>query len=638
MSTGQEIVFESEEHFELYCQLFPEHKTSARLASTLLLSQSLVRPEPQEKRTQLLAELLSDEEKEDAEKYLSTLEQLRLSLIVSHEQVDFCFSLLYPTPLNNRLQQLLHLYLDSTLKWDLAQCYWDAIGGIKEKKIEASNPNRLFVKAKSSTFLFAEWAEAHTHIQEHSSRPIEFWELPGENLLDMSETCPTLIGSAAHILSELSSRVAKEQNSSTTQLISFGGAPHALLYLESRLEHLKVPFKSLFSPTTKKDSTPRVLIYPFQSIPHFNRFHYWSYIDDSFFAAKEKLFLTETQLFTLLNGGFSIPRITTDRLYLKNMLNHAQEIQSKFFITDQVPSHDFAKLHSLNLAPERKVIIPNLKIPPKKLRLSATQLESFTVCPTQYLVRHRLKLRPILPLEDRYSLIFGSAVHAALEAHFQSKGKTLEELFRESLASNSDELTEGSPLYTMMLEQFQQVATHFVTLEQQLKKQFNFSKNIGLEKSFEMEIEHFSFNGKIDRIIEREDSSQLLIDYKTGTVDFSPNHIEAGDHYQALLYLLSLRAKGGEAIAGVIFYDLKKGELRRGLLNETYCSKELKQALTRGHVLKSEDFESLLLTGKEHLLRVLTTIESGEFFPTPSPLACERCEAATFCRQGVNYV
>ena len=638
MSTGQEIVFESDEHFELYCNLFPENKTTARLASTLLLSQNSVRTENQENRVQLLAEFLTDEEKKDAEKYLSTLEQLRLSLIVSHEQVDFCFSLLYPTPKNNRIKQLLHFYLDSALKWDLAQCYWDALGKLKEKQLEASNSERIFVKAKSSTFLFSEWAEAHTYLQVSSPRPIEFWELTGDSPDPVFEEQPSLVGSAATILSELSNRVAKEVSPTTTQLIAFGGAPHALLYLESRFKHLKIPFRTISSQSHKNTTLPPVLIYPFQSIPFYNRFTFWSYVDESFFASKEKLFLTEPELFTLMNGGFSIPRITTDRLYLKTMLGHVQQPGFRFFLSDQAPDHEFSQLKSLNIGSDIQKTIPDLKLASKKLRLSATQLENYKVCPTQYLVRHRLKLRQILPLEDRYSLVFGSAVHAALETFFQGTGDSFEELFRKSLESISNELTEGSPLYTIMLEQFHQVAHHFVSLEKELKQQFRFTRNIGLEKPFEMQIENFLFNGKIDRIIEREDNSQLLIDYKTGTVDFTPNHIESGDHYQALLYLLSLKLKGETAVAGVLFYDLKRGELKRGILNEDFCPKEVKQSLTRGHVLKSEQFESLLAKGKENLLRISAAIENGEFSPTPSPLACERCEAQTFCRQGVNYV
>lgn len=638
MSTQREIVFESEEHFELYCNLFPENKASARLASTLLLSQTSVRTETENKRLQLLNNFLTEEEKKDSEKYLATLEQLRLSLIVSHDQVDFCFSLLYPTPKNNRIQQLLHLYLDSPLKWDLAQCYWDALGKLKEKQLEASNSERIFVRAKSSTFLFSEWAQAHTYLQNSSTSPIEFWQLPGETPKNSLENYPTLVGHAAPILTELSNRVAQGLNPSTTQLIAFGGAPHALLYLESRLKHLKVPFESLFSHSKNSISSPPIIIYPVQSVPFYNRFAYWSYIDESFFASKEKLFLTEPELFTLMNGGFSIPRIATDRLYLKSMLGHLQQPNFRLFMSDQAPTHELTNLETINIAPESRKNIPNLKLAPKKLRLSATQLENYTVCPTQYLVRHRLKLRQILPLEERYSLIFGSAVHAALEAYFQSNGKTLEELFRSSLSAASSEISEGTPLDTMMTEQFRQVAHHFIDLEQELKQNLKFSRNIGLEKPFEIQIEKFLFNGKIDRIIERDDSSQLLIDYKTGTVDFSPNHIESGDNYQALLYLLSLKVKEETPIAGVLFYDLKRGELRRGILNETFCSKELKQSLTRGHVLKPEAFDDLLAKGRENLLKISAAIENGDFAPTPTTLACERCESPTFCRQGVNYV
>ena len=102
-----------------------------------------------------------------------------------------------------------------------------------------------------------------------------------------------------------------------------------------------------------------------------------------------------------------------------------------------------------------------------------------------------------------------------------------------------------------------------------------------------MDIEGFQFSGKMDRITQRNDGSLLLIDYKTGRVTFSPNHIILSKHFQALLYFISLKTIDHAPCSGVLFYDLKEGELRRGLFREDLISKELKQKLTqigRAHV------------------------------------------------------
>jgi ATP-dependent helicase/DNAse subunit B len=270
--------------------------------------------------------------------------------------------------------------------------------------------------------------------------------------------------------------------------------------------------------------------------------------------------------------------------------------------------------------------------------LSATQLDSYATCPGQYLVRHRLKLRPIQSLEERFALIFGTAVHLSLERYFKTHPNDLTTLFKEALESLYPEIQKERSIYFMMSRQFQEVARHFVVLEEQLKSQFNFKDNQSLEKGFETEMGGYFYSGKIDRIIEREEGSLLLIDYKTGRVDFSPKDISNGHGSQALLYLLSVTAQGGPPCVGVLFYDLKAQELRRGIFREEMISKELKKELTRGHALSQEKFSELIESGKSHLISNSQSIEQGQFAATPNSQECSRCEAVTFCRQGLGYV
>ncbi|MFM8313313.1 MAG: hypothetical protein ACKOA8_03425, partial [Deltaproteobacteria bacterium] len=242
-----EIVFESEKHYDLFCALFPSQKERAHTAASLIATQTSVDVGTSQERLSCLLEFLENEEQRDSAKYLKTLEQLRLSLIVTPDQVDFCFSQLYPTPKNTRLKALLHHYLSSPLKKDMAQCYWEAIGHLKEKTLPSLNLQRIFVKAKSSSFLFSEWALAHQTLQEGSCSPIEFWELTQSTPQTTSDFKPALVGNPANILSKLAQEVASHREEGGKQLIAFGGAPHALLFLESKLKSLKVSFESLFS-------------------------------------------------------------------------------------------------------------------------------------------------------------------------------------------------------------------------------------------------------------------------------------------------------------------------------------------------------------------------------------------------------
>lgn len=639
MSITPEIVFESEFHFELYCELFPDPKPPARLASMLLREQTGIVVQTEDERLATLSAFLKLEDPKELKRYLNTLEQLRLSLIVTQEQADFCFSLLYPTPKNNLLQKSLNAYLDSSLRKDLAEAYWLAIGKLKEKQWAIDCRPRIFVKGRSSTFLFSEWARAHQYLQDFPSEPLEFWELPTGSQNEGELPKKPITGSPAHLLRELAQQIAHKISLEKKQMVSFGGSPHALLYFESCLKHLRVPFQSLFFKDPSFEAYP-VLIFPFQSTPFFKPFNYWSYIDESFFAGQEKLILTESELFTLMNGGFNIPRMATDRDYLKTMLSQSQGVgKERLYLSAQVSSEEFTDFETLAPTLAQEKTAPNLNLPPKELRLSATQLENYATCPTQYLIRHRLKLRPYQTLEDKYALIFGSAVHGALESYFQtSQPPPLKELFQQSLGTLTHDLNPQNPIYTMMTQQFQEIEKHFISLESQLKSEFGYQTNLAFERSFELKLEGFTFIGKIDRIIERENKSQLLIDYKTGNVDFSPSHITEGEHFQALLYILGAKSMLSLPCSGVLFYDLKKGELRRGIFDTAWVSKELKPQLTRGHAFTSEQFEEVLNLGTRHLILNSRAIQDGHFPPKPSAQECPRCESSTFCLKGLGYV
>jgi len=639
MSTPAQIVFESKAHYDLYTHLFPGQKGSVKLASDLLLEQTNISVSSGEKRLQQLAHFLTLDDKKELARYLKTLEQLRLSLIISREQTDFCFSLLYPTPKNNLLKNSLYAYLDSPLRNDLAEAYWRAIEKLKEKQLDTLAVPRVFVKGRGSTFLFSEWAKSHQYFQDSTCEPIELWELfASAPNLTVSAQKP-ITGSAAHILKELAHNISKTfLSSNKRQIVAFGGAPHALLYFESCLSHFRVPFTSLFCPSQATDNNS-VLVFPFQSLPLFEEFSFWSYVDETFFSPEEKLILTEPELFTLMNGGFQIPRLSTDRKYLKTMLNHSQGVgKERLFFSSQLVIEELNEAETLSNYRIPNRATPMLKLPIKETKLSATQLETYAACPAKYLVRHRLKLRPEQSLEEKYPLIFGKAVHAALEAYFLNPKEPLSKIFEDVLSNFDPDLVSTNPIYTMMVQQFQEMKEHFLSLEKQLKNDFGYQSNLGLEKQFEITIESFTFIGTIDRIIDQNATSQLLIDYKTGTVDFSPTHIPSGDHCQALLYILAMREQTSLPCSGVLFYDLKKGELRRGIFDEQWVSKELKNQLTRGHVLPPAKFEEVLNAGKLQMLETSKAIRLGEFSAKPSPQECPRCESATFCLKGLGYV
>lgn len=272
--------------------------------------------------------------------------------------------------------------------------------------------------------------------------------------------------------------------------------------------------------------------------------------------------------------------------------------------------------------------------------LSATSLETFADCPAKYWVS-RLKLAKDEDLLDRYALFFGQAVHASLENIFQSTDAlTVENLatyFDSALQALDPLLTQKGSLAVLFTEAFRKLAPRIIECEKTIAALFPGSQRVGFEQGFEIEEGPLRLIGKIDRIDRLADGGTLVLDYKTGTIDFTPDHVAQGKNFQALLYWMAAEKLYGAEPAGIIFYDLKKGELRRGLMQEECVSVDVKKSMTRGHVLAAEKRNAILTKGREHLQRMADLITAGTFAPTPSAEACRFCEAATFCRQAVGY-
>jgi hypothetical protein len=104
-----------------------------------------------------------------------------------------------------------------------------------------------------------------------------------------------------------------------------------------------------------------------------------------------------------------------------------------------------------------------------------------------------------------------------------------------------------------------------------------------------------------------------------------------------LTYWLAAEATLSKKSCGVIFYDLKEGEVKKGLVEEESIDKSQKAKMTRGHVLPESKVASLLEDGLTSLKSISEKINSGDFTPAPSSSHCSYCDFAPLCRQGEGY-
>ena len=279
----------------------------------------------------------------------------------------------------------------------------------------------------------------------------------------------------------------------------------------------------------------------------------------------------------------------------------------------------------------------------REIRMSQSRFESYASCPFAYYCRHLLRL------EESKSAEFGAAdigtlIHAILENLFlaiEKDGSTIKTVKKEELARYVDRICRdyvsrvcpkellGSPRLEHLFSRLKRTA---LLLSEELFDEF--AQSDFMPSFFELPIgrdgapdpiafelsdgSRMIFHGVIDRIdTYRHTDGRLyvrVIDYKTGTKEFSLDDIEKGKNLQMLLYLFSLWknknpifANGEEVLpAGVMYISASPKDIR--LSAPSYAAdirEKAKDALTRsGRILEDED----IVRAMDHML-------SGHFVP-----------------------
>jgi len=391
---------------------------------------------------------------------------------------------------------------------------------------------------------------------------------------------------------------------------------------------------------------PDVMILPWISLPNICGDLQFAFCDETLLEAPtSEILLSENELEHLFHAGFQLPRwssLLQSRLDV--LRERASALSGRLFTS--LPDTELVGLEInrsiLNLrAPSSNA--ENFSAPLEVKRLSATQLETYAECPSKYLFR-RLKLTEKRAPMDDFALVLGQSVHLTLEELLSPDRPTaltendLKQTFESVISKDEKAGSSFLPMRFFLTAAFEKIVPKIMRTERFLRDYFQPQRTLAVEKDFAIELAGIQCVGKIDRIDLLDLDHLLVIDYKTGTVDFTPDHIAQGVNFQALLYWLGAEQVFGKPPAAILFYDLKRGELRRGLVLEEAVSKETKKELTRGHTLNAAKLNTLLEAGKEALVRHASSIAAGVFAPTPSAEACRFCEATAFCRNGVGYV
>ncbi|MCB9254284.1 MAG: PD-(D/E)XK nuclease family protein [Bdellovibrionaceae bacterium] len=639
------------------------------------------------RRLQLFTSWLPNTERNKAHQYLRTVEDLRGAFLTSHEDIEFCFSELPETPKNVFLRSGAHSYLDSPLKEDRAEALWQLIERIKTDTLEKPLPqNLLALTTPEASYgykeLLALLSSAPGVAEFNAISPTEFFHWQCEK----GDKRPLQVaGGVSALLETLARHLGKSKSA-----LSFSGTPVQASYLRFALarrgiaadfvapkedalpdyssDHITLqmirqdrgrPLKERLElsrallrekPSKKRtialEPAPRkaldVALLPYFPYPGVFASSLCYFIDGQQAATTTRHpLLDRHEVHLLKSAGFSIPTqedAILSQTQTTTLLSEHGQHRNRIFTTTYLAAG--RRIPTAGKT-EKPKAAPSYRVPFEAKRFSASQLESYARCPAQYLLANRLRLdEGTGDFESEFALLLGSAIHSALEIYKKEKLEGEAALFESLEKTLSTEqfnrlsVSERFLLRETAVPYFKQ----FLNNEAALRETFQSTRPLMLEQTFDVEIGGVTLRGKIDRVDETENGQLLVMDYKTGNVTFSPNHIAAGTNYQALVYLLGAEAHFKAPIAGVLFNDLKKGELRRGILRAEAVRPEAAKSMTRGHTLVEEKLQALLESGTEKLKEQVEHLSAGDFSPLPDPQHCASCRLYGHCRQGAGYV
>ncbi len=617
------LCFEDEKDALLYADWHPQEAENLFTFQALsgLLSES--KPDSADARLAIAESIFPDETLEYRKQLLRTIEFLRTAWLMTAEDVDYAFSQLPLTPKNQKLRVQFQSYLESPLQADLAQSFYETRERLKNPDENAWERQVRFFKSEDTDPLFSEIgrsfpnpvepeelgssplaqkaAALHGDASEAIFRVVQGAKrFPGRTILafggtrselvllkcllkaegmEFEDSLSTTTTRETHDpLSVIRKTAASEAEKRSWEKKAFARRSEQRAkrlttdeYLRNVVPEVSTQYSHLAALTPETMDDARLQIVPFRRLSAPSDIQVLGFAGAKFLEVKlPELLLTAEEIETLRGKGLSLKSPFETVIRRESILKwYASGFRENRFLFTSLPKD---ALESTRFFPVRGARPRPRPIEKVKLNLpvkpfSATGLENLAQCPTKFMFAQKLRLRSA-PEEnqDQAPVYYGQLVHKALETVFQEPGLTkrdspevLTEHFERAMDTLFPHLKPKNAFSTLLRTQFKKTALQIAPLEKALTIIRGPGHPINFEKQFTVEWNGFELKGVIDRIDETTNGELLVIDYKTGTVDFSPTHIPSGANFQALIYWLAVEKMFNRPCMGVLFYP-------RGLL------------------------------------------------------------------------
>lgn len=275
-------------------------------------------------------------------------------------------------------------------------------------------------------------------------------------------------------------------------------------------------------------------------------------------------------------------------------------------------------------APDSKRVSLNYELPKS---FSFSHIQMYQTCPYRYKLSHVLNL----PSKGSHYFSFGTSIHNTLQA-FYTRVQEMNSVQQVSLfdtprkaAATAVETKLKVPPVEELLALYEkkwigdwyqsrsQREQYYEKGKEVLKTFYKAQEDswtvpVFLEDAFKIKMGDYLLSGRFDRIDQLPDGSLEIIDYKTG----KSKKLTADVKEQLLIYQIAAEQLPKYRHLGkpskLTFYYLEEG-------------------IKTEFIGDNEDLERL----RETVVGTIDQIKAGDFTPTPSQFACERCDFRDIC-------
>lgn len=185
----------------------------------------------------------------------------------------------------------------------------------------------------------------------------------------------------------------------------------------------------------------------------------------------------------------------------------------------------------------------------KKYTITGTKIETYKLCPFQYLLKYLLDFEEF---EDSHYLYFGNKIHQSLENLVKDSNYDYVSMIHESRDFPEDILYKKNLYQEILIENIDKISKivlDFIehSAYKKILTEYKFSEKIKEE-------DLFLINGIIDKVmIDEETGHYIIVDYKYSQKSFSIKEMEKGQKLQLPFYLYVFN-KNHDLKASGIFY------------------------------------------------------------------------------------